>query len=233
MATQPCNSKKLVAVATILAILFIIALTLDIPLSTRVHQSGIDAWLKNQWDLTHIIRIPGHFIFAIAACLTLLFIPLSAGIRHGPALWKKPAIVLLAGILSGINAPLKWAIGRIRPFHGVPPFQLHPFQGSLFNVEASLSFPSGDVTLAAAIATSLTIVIPRLWPLWWTLAIIVAIERIAESAHYTSDTVAGAALGIAVALLSKKLVQLIAPEEDNSPDGLSDVPKQTTSGHIT
>jgi membrane-associated phospholipid phosphatase len=232
MANKPWSSKKTAVVAVSLTVLFVIALALDIPVSTRVHESGLDAWLKNEWDLTHIIRIPGHFIFTLVACVALLGIAWTAGVR-GTALWRKPSIVLLAAIFSGINAPLKWMIGRIRPFHGVPPFQLHPFQGSLFNVEASLSFPSGDVTLAAAMAMSLTIVIPRLWPLWWTLAMIVALERIAESAHFPSDTVAGAALGIAAALLAKKVVQLIAAEEENSPEPFSDVPKHSASGHIT
>jgi membrane-associated phospholipid phosphatase len=233
MANKPRVHKRTAIIATTLAILFVTALALDIPISTRIHQSGLDAWLKNQWDLTHIIRIPGHFFFALAACIALLGIAWTAGFRRGSDLWKKPAIVFLAAIFSGINAPLKWTFGRIRPFHGVPPFQLHPFQGSLFNTEASLSFPSGDVTLAAAMATSLTIVIPRLWPLWWTLATIVALERIAENSHYPSDTVAGAALGIGVALLAKKIVQLIAAKAENPPEQFSDVPKHSTSGHIT
>jgi membrane-associated phospholipid phosphatase len=233
MAIKPGGFKKTAVAAITLAILFVIALALDIPVSNRVHRSGIDAWLKNQWDLAHIIRIPGNFIFAIVACIALLSIAWTAGFRGGSDLWKKPAIVFLAAIFSGINAPLKWMIGRIRPFHGVPPFQLHPFHGSLFNVEASLSFPSGDVTLAAAMAMSLTIVIPRLWPLWWTLAIVVAAERIAESAHYCSDTVAGAALGIGVAVLAKKLVHLVTDKEENLPGGFPVVPNQTTSGHIT
>jgi membrane-associated phospholipid phosphatase len=232
MANKPWGSKKIAVVAVSLTALFVIALALDVPVSTRVHESGVDAWLKNEWDLTHIIRIPGHFLFTLVACVMLIGIAWTAGVR-GIALWRKPSLVLLAAIFSGINAPLKWMIGRIRPFHGVPPFQLHPFQGSLFNVEASLSFPSGDVTLAAAMATSLTIVIPRLWPLWWILAIIVAIERIAESAHYASDTVAGAALGIGMALLAKKVVQLIAAEKENLPEPFSDIPKHTSSGHIT
>jgi len=50
---------------------------------------------------------------------------------------------------------------------------------------------------------------PRLWPLWWTLAVIVAIERVAENAHYPSDTVGGAALGIGVAFFAKKIVTAI------------------------
>ena len=57
---------------------------------------------------------------------------------------------------------------------------------------------------------SLGIVLPRLRPLWWTLAVIVGLERIAENAHYPSDVVAGAALGVGVALLANKMVSMLS-----------------------
>jgi len=226
--------SKAVAVIASLTVGFLIALALDVPASTWAHESGLAEWLKNRWWLTHLIRIPGHFVFyALPVCAVILVSQWARGLRRGPALLKKPAIVLLAAIFSGINAPLKWMIGRIRPFHGVPPFELHPFHGGLFNVEASLSFPSGDVSLAVAMSASLTMVMPRLWPLWWTLALIVALERIAENAHYPSDTVAGAALGIVAALLAQKIVQLLAEKQENLSGGISVVPEQSSSGHIS
>jgi len=213
---------------------FLIALALDVRVSTWVHESGLGDWLKDRWLLTHFIRIPGNFFFyTLPACMALLAAAWAGGFRRGPAIWKKPAIVLLAGIFSGINVPLKWMSGRIRPFHGVPPFELHPFKVGLLNVEASFSFPSGDVSLAVAMSASLTMILPRLWPLWWALAVIVALERIAENAHYPSDTVAGAAVGIAAALLAEKIVQLLAAKDENSSGDTSDVPKQSSSGHIS
>jgi membrane-associated phospholipid phosphatase len=185
---------------------FVAALFLDIPLSTWAHTSGIAAWLKQHTYIALTIRKPGHFLYTLAACAVLIWIAWKSGIRKGRALWEKPAIVFLAGILSGVNAFLKWCIGRIRPFHGVPPFQLHPFGKGLLDAEAGFSFPSGDASLAFAMAASLTIVAPKWRALWWTLAVIVGLERIAENAHYPSDIVAGAALGVAVAHLAKKFV---------------------------
>jgi membrane-associated phospholipid phosphatase len=234
MAIKSRGSRKAAIVAVGLAVLFCIALALDIPVSTWAHDTGLAAWLKNNQVVTHIIRFPGHFLYTVAACVALLAIAWSAGFRRGSGLWKKPAIVLLAGIFSGINAPLKWAIGRIRPYHGVPPFELHPFKGGflgLFNSEASFSFPSGDVSLAAAMSMSLTIVAPKLWPLWWTLALIVALERIAENAHYPSDTIAGAGVGIVAALLAEKIVQIIAAKDKNRSGGFPVVPNQSSGGH--
>lgn len=234
MATKPRGPKKAAVVAASLAAIFSVALVLDVPLSNWAHYSGLAGWLKNQRLLAHLVRIPGHFVFfTLPVCLVIFVSEWARGIRRGPALWRKPAIVLLAGILSAVNAPLKWMIGRIRPFHGVPPFELHPFKVGLLNVEASFSFPSGDVTLAVAMSASLTMVLPRFWPLWWTLAVLVALERIAENAHYPSDTVAGAALGITVAMLAKKIIQLLDKKNENSSGGLSVVPQQSSNGQVS
>lgn len=188
---------------------FILALFLDIPVSTWAHDSGSAGWLKFHARFAHIIRFPGNFYFTLTLCAIMLAAEWLGGSRSGGRLISKTMIVLLAGILSGLNAPLKILIGRIRPYHGVPPFELHPFKFALANTEASFSFPSGDVSIAFAMAMSLSLTLPGLRPLWWTLAVIVAIERVAENAHYPSDVVAGAALGVAVALLARKIVEVL------------------------
>jgi membrane-associated phospholipid phosphatase len=205
-----------IAIAAFAAV-FVIALFLDIPLSTRAHDSGMAGWLKNHVLFTHIIRIPGNFYSTLAVCAAMLAVEWSAGFRHAGGYVRKAMIVLLAGMLSGLNAPMKIIVGRIRPYHGVPPFELHPFKFQLVNTEASFSFPSGDASLAFAMAMSLSLTMPRFWPLWWTLAVIVAIERVAENAHYPSDVVAGAALGVAVALMARWIVAVLTGRDSKSP----------------
>lgn len=193
---------------------FVVALFLDIPVSTWAHNSGLAPWLKDHVVVAHIIRFPGHFLFTIAMCAILI---IRSGIKD-LRLLDKPAIVLLAGILSGINSIFKWMVGRIRPYHGVPPFELHPFRFGLKFAEASFSFPSGDASLAFAIAMSLSIVLPRQRLLWWGLAVIVGLERIAENAHYPSDVVAGAALGVAVAILAEKVINVLSKKGEIPPE---------------
>jgi membrane-associated phospholipid phosphatase len=197
---------------------FIISLFLDIPLSTLAHTSGLAPWMKNHNLLTHLIRLPGNFIYTAVICVALILSIISARARGLPYVWTKPAIIFLAGIYSAINSPMKWLVGRIRPYHGVTPFQLHPFTVGLEHVEASFSFPSGDATIAFAMAVALSITIPNLRALWWTLAIIVGIERICENAHYPSDVIAGAAVGIAMALLAKKTVLHLSKKNANPPE---------------
>jgi membrane-associated phospholipid phosphatase len=194
--------------AAIFIVLFLIALPLDIPLSTFAHDSGIASWLKAHHAVALAIRFPGRFYFTLVVCAYLLADSWRKGIRVKSALYLKPSIVFLAGVLSGLNAPLKMLVGRIRPYHGIPPFELHPFKYGIMNTEASFSFPSGDASLAFAMAMSLSFTIPKLRPLWWTLAVIVAFERIAENAHYPSDVVAGAALGVGVAFLARGAVRV-------------------------
>jgi len=191
------------------AVAFVFSLFLDIPISSWAHDSGLAEWLKNHVLLTHIVRFPGNFYFLLAICAVMLALEWLGGSRSGGRFVGKVMILLLAGILSGLNAPLKLMVGRIRPYHGVPPFELHPFKYGLVNTEASFSFPSGDASVAFAMAMALSLTLPRAWPLWWTLAVIVGIERIFENAHYPSDVVAGAALGVGAALIARKIVAVL------------------------
>jgi membrane-associated phospholipid phosphatase len=211
----PTNPLRLspLKIAGIFVALFIVAILLDVPLSTWTHNVGLAGYLKEHALLALIIRIPGNYAeYTLPLGVLIFLVRLSRDDRRND-FWTGPVIVLLAGILSGINAALKLCIGRIRPYHGVPPFELHPFSRAIVDAEAGFSFPSGDASLAFAMAASLSFVVPRLWPLWWTLAIIVGLERIAENAHYPSDVVAGAALGVACAYIARWFVRIFG----NSP----------------
>ena len=68
---------------------------------------------------------------------------------------------------------------------------------------AYASFPSGHTTLAFAMATSLSDDIHRTWATvgLYGLATGVAVSRVYQEAHWVSDVVGGAALGIASAKL--------------------------------
>jgi membrane-associated phospholipid phosphatase len=211
-------------IAGIFLALFILALFLDVPVSSWTHNIGLAGYLKNHVLLTRIIRIPGNFLeYTVPICVVLVMLGLARKARSGD-LWIGPVIVLLAGLLSGINAAVKLCVGRIRPYHGVPPFELHPFSRAIIDVEAGFSFPSGDASLAFAMAAGLSFVIPRLWPLWWSLAIVVGLERIAENAHYPSDVVAGAALGVGCAYLARWFVQGMTTRMQKSEETLSSRP---------
>ena len=188
---------------------FAVALALDRPVGRWVVDSGLGPTLKSKdWKwLTRsgwrpgVGRLPGSFL--------TYTIPAAAVLAARGRRFRRPAVfVLLGGAFSGVNQALKWVVGRPRPFHE-DVFTIHPLAhgwSSLFH-EVNLSFPSGDVCLAAATGACLDFLLPRLRPVWVSLIFIVALERVAEGSHYPSDVVAGAALGLGMALLARRIVQ--------------------------
>jgi undecaprenyl-diphosphatase len=63
------------------------------------------------------------------------------------------------------------------------------------------SFPSGHATTAFAAAVAIGALWPRLRPLMWTYAVVIAISRVVITAHHPSDVIAGAIFGAIGALL--------------------------------
>ena len=63
------------------------------------------------------------------------------------------------------------------------------------------AFPSGHATTAFAAAIAFGALWPRLRPLLWTYAIVIALSRVIVTAHHPSDVVAGAIAGAVGALL--------------------------------
>ena len=61
------------------------------------------------------------------------------------------------------------------------------------------SFPSGHATTAAALAAALFLLWPRGLPLYVVAALLVMASRIILDAHYTSDVIVGAVIGMATA----------------------------------
>jgi undecaprenyl-diphosphatase len=68
------------------------------------------------------------------------------------------------------------------------------------------SFPSGHAASAFTAATLLAG--GPATPLWFTLAAVVASSRVYTQMHHTSDIVAGAALGVALGVVARRLVPI-------------------------
>jgi membrane-associated phospholipid phosphatase len=110
--------------------------------------------------------------------------------------------VLLSVSLTGIFIDLlKWIGGRYRPVelfnHG------HYGFGYFRTGYEFTSFPSGHAQTAFALATALTLLFPRWGIPLFLLAGAVAVSRIVLTAHYLSDVIAGAGIGILLTILIK------------------------------
>jgi len=192
-----------IAILAAFVAVFAVALAIDPTVATWFHERGMDEALKSNYRwVARIARLPGNFVtYSLPIAGFLFLFVFIAGTR-----WLLPsAFILLCGILAGSNAFVKWIVGRTRPFQG-DVYQLHPFVGGIHGLFGpNQSFPSGDVSLAAATSFGLMRLFPSQRILWWSLILIVAAERIAENAHYPSDTVAATALGWVVAEIAWRL----------------------------
>ncbi|MEM1184856.1 MAG: phosphatase PAP2 family protein [Planctomycetota bacterium] len=119
-----------------------------------------------------------------------------------------------AGLLTALVLyPAKMLIGRPRPRFDDPqafpgPFGMYPldpergvrhgWELSVQGISDLWSMPSGHTAFAVVAAVFLWVAYPKVRPLAVTLAVITASGRLLLGAHYVSDVLAGAALGVAV-----------------------------------
>ena len=206
-----------------------VALLLDAPVARWAHQGKpthrinaptlpatsqgwagrmLSRFVSPRWEMREIIRAPGHGRFTLlVALLFCLF--------H-PRRWRPAARLILCALAIGALVPLvKWSVGRARPGHGLDSWHLDPFRGGpagVFHLDR-LTFPSGDAALAFATAACVAVYFPAWRPALYAVASLTAVQRVFTGAHYVSDVVVAAALGIASTWLVGKVIdRLRAPQ---------------------
>ncbi len=123
--------------------------------------------------------------------------------------WGLAALVLIT-----LCTLVKGLAGRPRPrlddpFGFIGPLDLYPvLEGGRITLESAwssssalASFPSRHSAFATLAAFFLTALYPRLWPLVWPIAVVVCLARVLTGAHFPTDIIAGAALGLLVSRL--------------------------------
>lgn len=133
-------------------------------------------------------------VFVIAAIVALTFlIP-----WRDRRLERRIGAVLATaagGIALLVAQPIANAVDRARPF------VTHPHATLLIHHANDAGFPSDHATGAFGLAMGLWLYDRAIGALTLVLAVIVALARVYVGAHYPSDVVAGALLGIFVALV--------------------------------
>jgi undecaprenyl-diphosphatase len=114
-----------------------------------------------------------------------------AAVRLGAALGIESLLV---------NGLVKSLFRRTRP-----PWEVR--HGPRLRRPRTSSFPSGHASAAFTAAGLLSEDDP-LWPLYYTIAAIVAASRVHVKVHHASDVLAGAAIGAALGRIGRKLAPL-------------------------
>jgi membrane-associated phospholipid phosphatase len=126
-------------------------------------------------------------VFLTLGILALLFLAYAA--RSRASFYRVTAVMLTETALYGLIKLTTWKVFHLfpRPSHG------------------DGGFPSGHTAAVCALAYLLTERWPRLAPFWYALAAFIGWCRWAAGAHYPYQVVAGAILGLSVAVFVSPL----------------------------
>jgi membrane-associated phospholipid phosphatase len=147
-------------------------------------------------DWGRMLRTFGYLPFWLLAAIAL-----ALNDREGREWWRRGALLAAAPTLAGIVGELlKITVRRMRPSetgstYAFRAFSDHPFSSRGFG------FPSSHVIVAFGAAAILSRMFPRARVVWYAAAVGCAVSRLLAHAHYLSDVVAAALIGMAVAAL--------------------------------
>ncbi|MFL5496518.1 MAG: phosphatase PAP2 family protein [Gemmatimonadales bacterium] len=177
-------------------------------------------------DIAGVFRQEGEVPYYAGISLGVLGLGLVTG---KPGIRRAGTRLVAAVAVSAAEMEvMKRVVGRSRPNENVGAFKFHPFTSlkDSAGVEVRGAMPSGHVTAAFAVATSLSddIKSPLVHVLLYTAATGTAFSRINDNRHWLSDTAMGAVLGIFTAKVVNghwRIFGLRPPEFLVAPAGAS------------
>ena len=177
----------------------LLALIIDRPLAHFIYDHVNARAHKALDSITHYAKA-GHWL--AAAVLALIA---AAVLRHFHVYPEQVAQLInyslgfIASLTLGsaILHVIKLAIGRRRPRDDME-MGLYGFMPLAFNSDYN-SFPSGHALTICCVAVIFTCVWPMLWPIWFGIAALLAVTRALLTAHFLSDVLIGAGIGLIAA----------------------------------
>ena len=146
--------------------------------------------------ITHYAKA-GHWLAAAILALIVAAVFKRFHVKEAEgALMINYSLAFIASLTLGsaVLHVIKLVLGRRRPRDDME-MGLYGFVPFAFNLEYN-SFPSGHALTICCVAVIFTCVWPMLWPVWFAIAFVLAVTRALLTAHFLSDVLIGAAIGI-------------------------------------
>ena len=186
----------------------LLALTIDRPLAHFIYDHVNARAHKALDSITHYAKA-GHWLAA-----AILAIIVAAVMRHFHMFAEEVAqlinyrLAFIASLMLGsaILHVIKLVLGRRRPRDDME-MGLYGFQPLAFNSDYN-SFPSGHALTISCVAVIFTCVWPMWWPLWFGIAGFLAVTRALLTAHFLSDVLIGAGIGL---IAAREVLILVFP----------------------
>lgn len=189
------SPRRLAAIAGGVTLLLVVGLGLLVTLRT-LNPEGIDAeWMDEIVEhRSPFWEVPARvFDFIGGGWFSVLAIPVGVAVLFLVARrpWAASAFILGCALSGGVVQLMKAAFGRARP------------SDILLTLE-SPSFPSGHTANAATVVVLLALLLRRAWIAWAgaVYVVLMALSRTYLGAHWITDTIGGALVGAAVAVLT-------------------------------
>ncbi len=215
------QAPQQLAIAAGLAVVILLLVMFLIDAAAIRGVAHLPRWIVWCFDQITDFGKSGWFLWPLG----ILFLALAAL----PSLPRVPQLVLAAimvrvGFLFvAIGAPslfgtiVKRMIGRARPLVGgsLDPYLFSPFKWTA----AYAGLPSGHAITAFAALAAFGTLWPRGRTILWIYALLIAASRVVVTAHYPSDVLAGALVGVVGALLVRRWFALRRLGFSIGPDG--------------
>lgn len=188
----------LLQLAAAMLVLSAIAVAFDLPIASLLRE-------RIPGELRRLLTWSELFAHGLGVALIAAMIAVLAPTQRR----LLPQVLATAWGAGLVADGCKLLIGRYRPSHKLPEHITESFAGWLPVVfpisgharfdHAVQSFPSAHTAVATGMAIALTALYPHGRWLFAGFAVLAACQRVQSGAHYPSDTLAGAAVGFAVA----------------------------------
>lgn len=179
--------------------------------STNRSVAALDRWIDDRFEVLRGHPVADRVMYTatilgedgriwLAICALLALRPASRRRALRALVWLGIETVL-------VNGPIKRSFRRARPVA----LDSHAY---VIRVQKTSSFPSGHSASSATVATILSEG-SRLAPVWWTIALTIAVSRVHVRDHHPSDVIGGLLVGAGLGMLGRRTgpLDVLAPVE--------------------